>query len=134
MGNPLHIVPSRHLTISRDRGKPAARVRAILAAMAVWPFVASPAAADAVADFYRGKTVAFVFKVVLGYDSSPAMGLAMERGEVDGNGSKGSTAHLPDDVEPAPKGARLLHEQARGDAPGRGDVLVHALRNRRREA
>jgi tripartite-type tricarboxylate transporter receptor subunit TctC len=27
------------------------------------------------------------FKVVLGYDSSPAMGLAMERGEVDGNGS-----------------------------------------------
>ena len=28
-----------------------------------------------------------MFKVVLGYDSSPAMGLAMERGEVDGNGS-----------------------------------------------
>jgi tripartite-type tricarboxylate transporter receptor subunit TctC len=27
------------------------------------------------------------FKVVLGYDSSPAMGLAMERGETDGNGS-----------------------------------------------
>jgi tripartite-type tricarboxylate transporter receptor subunit TctC len=27
------------------------------------------------------------FKVVLGYDSSAAMGLAMERGEVDGNGS-----------------------------------------------
>jgi tripartite-type tricarboxylate transporter receptor subunit TctC len=27
------------------------------------------------------------FRVVLGYDSSPAMGLAMERGEVDGNGS-----------------------------------------------
>ncbi len=27
------------------------------------------------------------FKVVLGYDSSPAMGLAMERGEADGNGS-----------------------------------------------
>lgn len=28
-----------------------------------------------------------MFKVVLGYDSSPAMGLAMERGETDGNGS-----------------------------------------------
>jgi tripartite-type tricarboxylate transporter receptor subunit TctC len=27
------------------------------------------------------------FKVVLGYESSPAMGLAMERGEADGNGS-----------------------------------------------
>jgi tripartite-type tricarboxylate transporter receptor subunit TctC len=72
MGNPFRSHPSRHLTISRDRGRPAARVRAALAAMAVWPFVASPAAADAVADFYRGKTVAFVIGVGPGggYDLS----------------------------------------------------------------